>query len=236
MLISRLICATLLIGLGLKSGQLAISDYYFETANQRLQALNIDVEKTSRVLQPILNDVDKALYWRRNSAEALDLKADLLYQSWWLSPDGQYFQQSTLLKTAATLHLQALSIRKDWAFSVARLALIYSHQSTLDDRFERWFFESHRLGLYETTIARSLMTIGFQYWPQLSASQRRLTMDFTRVSIEQKANSAESMITFLDSYGKREEVCRTLSNTPRKLRVCEDFGGNALSDRFSSSS
>jgi hypothetical protein len=103
------------------------------------------------------------------------------------------------------------------------MALIYSHQAKLDVNFERWFAESHRLGLYETTIARSLMIVGLQNWKRLSGPQRRITMDFIRTSIEQKANSAEAMIILLDSHQKRFDACNTLPDTPRKIKVCENI-------------
>jgi len=228
MLISRLICVTLLIALALKAGQFAISDYYFEQANQRRQALNIDVEKTSRVLLPILRDVEKALYWRPNSAEALDLKADLLYQSWWLSPDGQYFNSSTLLQAADATHKKALKRRKDWSFVIARLALIHAQKPTIDAEFDGWFTKAYELGRYETEIARSLMQIGLQAWPRLSPQQRQQTIEFTRISIEQKSNKPRDIRSILASSNALGLICVELTDganvtiSARVRAVCND--------------
>jgi hypothetical protein len=158
---------------------------------------------------------------RRDAADALDFKADLLYQSWLLSPDAQYLDDSHLLQEALRFHYEALEIRLGWSFSAARLALIYSHQAKLDHNFDRWFVEAHRLGLYETAIARSLMTIGLSNWTRLSGQQKSLTIDFVRTSIEQKANSTAKMKLLLDRYKKRHEACSILAATPRKIKVCE---------------
>lgn len=221
MLISRLICVTLLIALAFKAGQFAISDYYFEQANQRRQALNIDIEKTSRVLVPILSDVENALYWRPNSAEALDLKADLLYQSWWLSPDGQYFNSSKLLQAADATHKKALIIRKDWSFVIARLALIHAQKPEIDAEFEIWFAKAYELGRYETEIARSMMQIGLQAWSKLNQKQRQQTIEFTRISIEQKINSSKFIQKLLADYGQLEFMCNELPSSRRMQNVCQ---------------
>ena len=221
MLISRLICVALLIALALKAGQFAISDYYFEQAKQRRQALNIDVEKTSRVLLPILREVEKALYWRPNSAEALDLKADVLYQSWWLSPDGQYFNSSKLLQAADATHRKALNIRKDWSFVIARLALIHAQKPAIDAEFETWFAKAYQLGRYETEIARSMMQIGLQAWPRLNPQQRQQTIEFTRISIEQKANSSKFIRALLSDYEQLDFICNELPRSKRMKKVCQ---------------
>ena len=226
---------TLLL-ISLSAAKYALADFHYQRAKATYDHLDIAKLKYARELDQIVDTLDQSLRFRRNSADALDFKANLLYQSWWLSPDGQYLQDSQLLQKALLLHEEAQTHRKGWAFSAARMALIYSHQAELDANFHRWFIESHRLGLYETTIARSLMVVGLQNWQKLSESQQSLTMDFIRVSIEQKANSAQSMIILLDNYGKREVVCRTLPITPRKLGVCDGLDDDARPDRFNSSS
>jgi len=158
---------------------------------------------------------------RRRSADALDFKANLLYQSWWLSPDGQYLQDSQLLKEALIFHREAYALRKNWAFSATRQALIYSQQATLNKDFDRWFVEAHRLGLYETSLARSLMVIGVQNWERLTEPQHILVLDFIRTSIEQKSNSPELIALFLQQYNLYNHVCSALPSTIRRDRVCE---------------
>ena len=219
--LATLLCIVNLSIVAVLSARYALADFYFDRAKRTFNTLNVSQLDYSYELDSLIADINRSLNIRRASANSLDLKADLLYQSWWLSPDGQYFQQSKLLQTAADLHIEASNLRNDWAFSVARLALIYSHQANLDENFAQWFLESHRLGLYETSIARSLMTIGLQNWEQLSVSQKRLTIDFARTSIEQKVNSPQMMILILDRYRRRNEVCNSLPDTPRKIKVCQ---------------
>lgn len=210
------------------SGRYAIADYYYEKAKSRYDASNLRSFEFSSELQPFIDVVDRALTWRRSHADALDFKADLLYRSWWLSPDGQYLDQSALLQRAVRLHKEALNLRRNWSYSSARLALIYSHQAKLGKEFDKWFLETHRLGLYETSIAKSLMTIGLQKWSQLNKRQQDYTMDFIRVSIEQKANSPEAMAILLDRYKKRAEICLNMPNkTPRAIAVCTKLESNA---------
>lgn len=212
----------LLVG-SIWSAKYALADFYYQRAKIAFNSIDIDKLDYARELDGMVEDVDRSLKLRRNAADPLDFKANLLYQSWWLSPDGQYLQNSNLLQGAVRLHEEAQKLRQGWAFSAARLALIYSHQSILDRNFDRWFTESHRLGLYETKIARSLMIIGLRNWAHLSDQQKNLTMDFVRTSIEQKANSAAMMIALLDRYQKRPEVCNVLTDSPRKIKVCESL-------------
>jgi hypothetical protein len=213
---------TLLL-ISLSAAKYAIADFHYQRAKASYDYLDIAKLKYARELNEIVDTLDQSLRFRRNSADALDFKANLLYQSWWLSPDGQYLQDSQLLQNALLLHEEAQAHRKSWAFSAARMALIYSHQAELDSNFHQWFIESHRLGLYETTIARSLMVVGMQNWAKLSESQQSLTMDFIRASIEQKANSAQAMVILLDGYQLRKEACEALPNTPRKIAVCKEI-------------
>ena len=220
--IAILFLIVVLLVVSIWSVRYALADFYFQRAKIAFDSLNLGELAYARELDGIVDDIDRSLKLRRNAADPLDFKADLLYQSWWLSPDGQYLQGSYLLQSAVRVHQEAQKLRQGWAFSAARLALIYSNQSTLDRNFDRWFAESHRLGLYETKIARSLMVIGLRNWERLSDQQKKLSMDFVRTSIEQKANSAAMMIALLDRYQKRQIVCITLANTPRKIKVCEN--------------
>ncbi len=217
----KLSVITVLLALAVLCSRYALADYYYDRAKRAYQSLNQSTLNYSHQLSPVLSDIDKSLTLRQASARSLDFKADLLYQSWVLSPDGQYFHQSDLLQRAAEIHIDALSLRHDWAYSTARLALIYSHQRSFDTEFDRWFHEAHRLGLYETRIARELMNVGLQHWLRLTEAQQELTLDFVRASIEQKANSQQAMIQLLDRYNRRGEACARLPGTPRKELVCE---------------
>jgi hypothetical protein len=218
-----LLFVTTLLLISLSAAKYALADFHYQRAKTTYDHLDIAKLKYARELDEIVDTLDKSLRFRRNSADALDFKANLLYQSWWLSPDGQYLQDSQLLQNALLLHEEAQAHRKSWVFSAARMALIYSHQAELDSNFHRWFIESYRLGLYETTIARSLMVVGLQNWEKLLESQQSLTMDFIRASIEQKANSAQAMVILLDGYQLRQEACEALPNTPRKIAVCKEI-------------
>jgi len=198
----------------------AASDFYYEKAQTSYHALNLEALDSAKPLAAIIDMLDKALDWRSSHADAIDLKADLLFQSWWLSPDGQYVHQSNLLQRAATLHLSSLEYRKDWVYSAARLAMIYSNQPELDKNFSYWFLKSHKLGLYETDVAKSLMHVGLTNWPRLNESQRSMTIDFVRTSIEQKSNSPNSMRQVLTGYAKLDYVCESIKLTSRAKEVC----------------
>ena len=102
----------------------------------------------------------------------------------------------------------------------ARIALIYSHQRLPNKKFSQWFFESHRLGLYETDIALSLAELGLQNWSDLTGKEIALTTDFIRVSIEQKKNSPKSMAQLLRKYKKHAQLCAVLLSTNRKNEMC----------------
>lgn len=210
----------LLVG-SIWSVKYALADFYYQRAKVAFDSLDIDELDYARELDGIMVDVDRSLNLRRTAADPLDFKANLLYQSWWLSPDGQYLQDSDLLQGAVRLHGEAQKLRQGWAFSAARLALIYSHQAKLDRNFDRWFVESHRLGLYETKIARSLMIIGLRNWERLTNLQQNLTMDFVRTSIEQKTNKPKVMIMLLNHYKMHRKACDTLPDTQRKIAVCQ---------------
>lgn len=197
-----------------------LADFYYQRAKDHYRVLGQSQLSSVKDLNSVMVDVDRSLAVRGSYADALDLKADLLYKSWWLSPDGQYLHQSDYLQEAVRLHLRALKVRKGWVFAISRLALIHSHQQVLDEKFHHWFFESHRLGLNETLIARSLMEVGLLNWERLTYDQRTITLDFIRVSIEQKANSPQSISMVLRRYQKREYVCRELPDSPRKITMC----------------
>ena len=219
---ARLLIVSLLL-FSIWIAKYALADFYYERSKTAYEQLDLSTLRYSHELNYVVDDIERSLNLRRNAADALDFKANLLYQSWVLSPDGQYLDDSRLLQEALRFHDEALQLRQGWAFSAARLALIYSHQATLDHNFDRWFIEAHRLGLYETSIARSLMIIGLSNWARLSDQQKDLTIDFARTSIEQKANSTAKLIALLDGYRKRREVCDMLADTPRKIKVCENL-------------
>ena len=220
--LAKVLAIAAILSVSLYAARYAAADFFYERAKRSYDSLDISKLQYASELKELKQDVDRSLMLRRGSANALDFKADLQYQSWWLSPDGQYLQDSDLLQNAVTLHMEAQNYRKDWSFSAARLALIYSNQRRLDKRFARWFAQAHRLGLYETTIARSLMVVGLNNWAQLSEAQKRMTQDFVAASIEQKANSPTMMRSVLDSYQLRDVVCASLLNTTRKTKVCQD--------------
>lgn len=204
----------------------AIADYYFDRAKRSFDTAIFSDFEYSYDLSPFLGDINIALTWRASHADSLDFKANLLYKSWILSPDGQYLSDSKLLQDALLLHGEAQKYRKNWVFSAARQALIYSHQPALDSNFGQWFEESHRLGLYETSVAHTLMSIGLQNWRRLSERQKSLTLEFVRTSIEQKSNSPQAMKSVLDRYQKRREVCEALLDTDRKMIVCDKLEAN----------
>jgi len=198
----------------------ALADFYYQNAKDHYGFLSASQSITVKHIKPIMADIDDALKLRASHTDALDFKADLLYQLWWLSPDGQYLHQSDHLQKALKLHLRSNDYRINWAYSAARVALIYSHQPNLDEKFEYWFAKSHRIGLYETAIARSLGELGLQHWPFLTDDQRKLTKDYIRVSIEQKANSPMSMALLLSRYKKHKSICFELPSSVRKDQMC----------------
>ena len=199
---------------------LAISDFYYDQAKASFNAIEQSSHNKDNVYRPTFEKLNKSLKWRNTNVEALDLKARVLYQSWWLYPDGQYVYQSKKLQSAIELHKLELKIRRDWSYSAAQLALIYSHQPTVNDDFHYWFSESYRLGRYETGIARSMMNVAFKKWGELNDMQKDQTLEFVRISIEQKANSHIYMKEVLLSYDQFEYVCSILEETPRKNKVC----------------
>lgn len=198
----------------------ALANFYYERGKVAYSKLNKNQLRYASELSHIVDDIDRSIELRGQSANSLDFKADLLYQSWWLSPDAQYLEDSKLLHAALKYHQQAWQIRPNWAFSAARVALIYSHGSRLDKSFDQWFSLTHYLGLYETKVARSMMKIGLLNWPRLTVKQQELTVDFIRASIEQKSNSTATISTLLSKHGRLESVCLTLKNTERKREVC----------------
>jgi len=217
----RYITISLLLASSVWIARYALSDFYYQRVKTSYSAVDFSSLRYARELSHFIDEIDKSLSLRPTAANSLDLKADLLYQSWWLSPDGQYFQDSKQLQAAAALHNDALQIRKNWVFSIARLALIYSHQAELDEQFDYWFTKSHKLGLYETAIAKSLMQLGLNNWDRLNLKQQSITLDFVASSIEKKSNSAKAMELLLNRYDRLSEVCKRLPNTPRKLSVCK---------------
>lgn len=198
-----------------------LAEFYYQKANDKYSQMNISNLRVAKQLKPISIDLDYALGLRGSHANALDLKADLLYQSWWLSPDGQYLDSSDYLQEAVEHHLNSLKIRQGWVFAISRLALIHSHQQELDEKFDYWFAQSHRLGLYETRVARSLMEVGLQNWHRITVDQQVVAMDFIRVSIEQKSNSPQYIAKLLQRYQKQEFICRELAYSPRKKMMCD---------------
>jgi len=198
----------------------AAADFYYEQANHQFKSLDIENVRETSSLTQIYDYINESLAWRPNDSEALDLKANILYAHWWISPDGQYYQDSSLLQHANKFHLASLEVREVWSFGFARLALIHSQKALLDPQFESWFSRAYEVGRYETSIARSLMQVGLMNWNQLNEDQQNMTIEFIRLSIEQKANSPRFMKGVLQSYGKLEFVCSQLEYTERKDNVC----------------
>lgn len=201
----------------------ALADYHYERARAIYSNLDAGELNYASELTPVIEQVDRSLMLRGTSANALDFKADMLYQSWWLSPDGQYLNSSKLLQGAESLHFEASKIRKNWSFSVARLALIHSQQRSLEDGFGEWFSKAHQLGVYETRVARSMMLVGLKNWSKLTDQQRTLTVEFVQASIEQKANSPEFIRGVLLRHDKLDFLCSTLNKTARVDAVCKVF-------------
>ena len=202
------------------STKYAVADFYFERSQANYSALNLDALESSHQLFGVLDDINNALVLRPNSAKVIDFKADVLYQSWWISPDGQYLQDSTLLQTVVALHIKANKFRQGWAFNASRLAITYSHQRELKQNFDHWFSKSYQLGLYETQVARSMMFLGLENWNKLSATQKTMTLDFIRASIEQKSNSIKSILSVLEQYQQLEQICSPSKKTDRMKLLC----------------
>lgn len=198
----------------------AIADFYYDRAKNLYSSVDVRQSRNADVFLPFLEDLDRALDWRGTHVDALDLKADILYQSWWLSPDAQYFEQSLILQDAARIHKLGLTIRKNWSYSTARLALIYSHEKKLGKEFDRWFVASFQQGLYETDLARLLMGVGLENWKRLSTRQRSITIEFAIVSIEQKANSLRNIRKLLIAHKQLDSVCKETGKTVRSRSVC----------------
>jgi len=220
---TEILLIIILLMLSFISMKYALANFYFERAKTSYLQLNGNELEYSYELNPIVDDLEHSLSLRSNSADALDLKADLLYQSWWLSPDAQFLPDSALLQNALELHAEADKYRLGWAFSAARRALIYSNQGNLDNDFDKWFVESHRLGLYEQSLSRSLMILSLQNWKRLTETQKVIALDFIRTSIEQKPNSPERIALLLQKYAQYDDVCHRLRSTPRKDRVCQNI-------------
>ena len=178
--------------------------------------------RNAKSLAAVVRDIDESLKWRKSNAQALDFKATLLYQQWWLSPDAQFFSESKQLREAEKYHLDALKLRHDWSFTLAQLALIHSNKDVLDDQFAYWFSKAYEFGRYEAVIGRSLMEVGLRFWSQLNQSQKEMTVEFTRISIEQKSNSPRAMKVLLTQYGQLAFICSNTKPTERQEKVCDD--------------
>ena len=216
----RSLALILLLASVLFIAPLAISDFYYDQAKASFNVVQEGSHDKESVYNSIFEKLNKSLRWRKANVEALDLKARVFYQSWWFYPDGQYIHQSKKLQSAIDLHKLELTIRRDWSYSAAQLALIYSHQPTINDDFSYWFAESYRLGRYEAGIARSMMNVGFIKWAELNDEQKLQMIEFVRLSIEQKSNSSAYMRVVLDEYNKRSYMCEKLDRTPRVSAIC----------------
>jgi len=216
----KVLSVLLLVWLIYLSVTWAVSDYYFSRAKDQFNAIDFNQQRYARILNSPMAEVEKALQWRPSNTEAIDFKGDLLYRMWWLSPDGQYLMDSNLLKKAKQMHIKALSTRKNWPFTMARLALIYSHQPQLDENFNIWFSKSFDFGRYETQIARSMMRVGLENWLQLTSQQQTQTVEFIRLSIEQKVNQTRDIKQMLINFDKLQYVCSKLPISIRMQEVC----------------
>lgn len=209
-----------LLGLSALCVRYSVSDFYYEAAKKQYNTINVDEERSAEILLPVYQDLERSLSLRHNNPEALSLKANSLYAHWWISPDAQFYENSLLLQEADSLHRDSLKYRKLWSFGFSQLALIHVQKATLDSDFDQWFEAAYEIGRFETSIARSLMQVGMINWTRLTEKQRTLTLDYIRISIEQKANSPGYMRNVLRSYGQLEYVCGLLANTQRKTKVC----------------
>ncbi len=198
----------------------AAADFYFERAKTAYSSTQLNELQRSEMFLPFLRDLESALTWRSSHVDAIDLKADIFYQIWWLFPDAQYYEESSLLQSSIKLHESGLLIRKNWSYSQARMALIFSHGRELGPEFDRWFKSTHKIALYEAGLARSMMTVGLANWPRLSRSQQQITVEFIVASIEQKSNSLSDLKAELTVHKKLGLVCENTGNTERSSQLC----------------
>ena len=197
------------------------SSYYFSNAEENYkESFKQEESKRSAFLNDALEQIDYALKLRPNNAKALDLKAEIIYRKWWQNPDGKFLDDSKQLQRAKELHLQALSIRKDWAFTVAQLARIEAHKPVLDDEFFKRFDQVYELGRFESAIALDMMRIGISRWSELNDKAREKTVEFTRVSIEQKRNDLKFIRNLLLGFDLFDYFCSELSESERQKVVC----------------
>ena len=220
--VTRFAVVFLLIILAIVTGKFVVADFYLDRASDNYNQLDFEKLRNAKSLESVIHDIDQSLKWRRDNAQALDLKATLLYQQWWLSPDAQFFSESKLLRDAEKYHLDALKLRHDWSFTLAQLALIHSNKEALDNDFSHWFSKAYEFGRYETVIARTLMEVGLRFWSQLNQSQKEMTLEFARISIEIKSNSSQAMKALLIQYGQLAFICNHTKRTERQGRVCTD--------------
>jgi len=204
----------------------AISDFYFDQAKGKYASLDLRTVEDKSEFDEILTDLNKSLSWSENNAKALDLIGDLLYQQWWIFPDGQYLQNSELLQRAEVVQLKASKLRPKWAFSAAHLMMLYSQQEAIESDFSYWFERSYELGRYETSISLLIMQVGLEKWSRLTKDQKIKTVDATRISIEKRGNKPREIRAYLKRKKKLEYICEQLADTKRKELTCNQSNGS----------
>ena len=200
----------------------AIAHYYYISAKSKSEKLFLSSEEVNKnTFEDLLGITELSIHYRSRASNTLDFKGDLLYSYWTKYPDGGQLNDSRLLRQALESHGEAAKIRKNWSYSVAKMAVLYSYDNVNNESFRYWYSEAHRLGLYESPIARSMMVLGLENWEELDSKFRSMTSNFTRVVLEHKNNSVSAIKSMVAPYPAFYEVCDSLPRSNKMISVCE---------------
>ncbi len=201
----------------------SLTSYYFNNAEDTFkESLKLEQQEKATAYANALEQIGHVLKLRPKHAKALDLKGELLYRQWWLEPDGQYLSDSKLLQESKKFHEKALTIRKEWPFTMLQLTRIEAHKPSLDNDFYLRFDQTYEFGRFEAAIASDLMKLGILRWKELRQNTKESVVELTNLSVQQKRNSLSEIRKILQGAELQEYMCSRIEKNDRQAYLCNE--------------
>jgi hypothetical protein len=119
-------------------------------------------------------------------------------------------------RNALKAYRAAVAARPTWPDTWARLAHTKLYLQEFDEEFSHALANAFTLGPWRIQINRELAEIGFNAWPNLTATQRLATLESARRSVKDGPKEANNIRRIAQASGHLGLLCVSLSRTSAK--------------------
>ncbi|EPJ56267.1 MAG: hypothetical protein OFPI_00570 [Osedax symbiont Rs2] len=200
--------------------RLAIADIIHYPVKNWIESVDITmpisefelIQAEDKILKSIRFNPDNAEYWEY-LGRIHYLRAISHYQ------DDSLFNKFILM--AYHSHKKAISLRPQWPYSWANLALMKSHLQQLDVEYLYAVNQAVLYGPWEIASNEAIVQAGFNGWRKLNINSRNMTTEALERVYQQAPKAARALLAH---YSRQATVCPMLVlDKFRQDKICKDI-------------